>query len=233
MENENQELNQEEAQNQEERTYSASEYEDLKKQLDAANEQIKASSKEAQKLSWISKVAVDNTKFIKLYKSDKRQAEEVAKHFWRTAKELYDQVASEYGDNADNWLDIEDVDARAEAIANKKFAQQSLKSFKEKYWIEWKLEKTFDSEFDSLMSWKDWESEEVIKQAKRALKLCKDTDEFQAALNKENSRLAWAWITWSTRSDKGERKESSPYSQWKEQEAKQSIFWQYGKSKDF
>ena len=88
MENENTpELNQEAAQNQDNsdtpKTYTAEEYEELR-------EKYNASTKEAQKLSWISKVAVDNTKFIKLYNSDKRQAEEVAKHFGRSAKELYE-----------------------------------------------------------------------------------------------------------------------------------------------
>lgn len=228
---ENQELNQEDAQNQENnseetkaKTYSAEEYEELR-------EKYNASTKEAQKLSWISKVAVDNTKFIKLYNSDKRQAEEVAKHFGRSAKELYDEVKAEYWDS--ETLDAEDVDARAEKIANKKFAEQSLKDFKEKYGISWKLDKSFTNEFNGLMEWKDWESEEVIKQAKRALKLVRDTDEFQAELNKANSRLAWAGITGSTRADKGWSTEKWPYSQWKEQEAKQSIFGEYGKSKDF
>jgi superfamily II DNA or RNA helicase len=92
MEQENQnELNQEAAQNNSEnsKTYTAEEYEELR-------EKYNASTKEAQKLSWISKVAVDNTKFIKLYNSDKRQAEEVAKHFGRSAKELYEQVKAEY-----------------------------------------------------------------------------------------------------------------------------------------
>lgn len=42
------------------------------------------------------------------------------------------------------------------------------------------------------MDGKDWESEEVLKQAKRALKLIRDTDEFQNELNKANSRLAGA-----------------------------------------
>jgi superfamily II DNA or RNA helicase len=94
MENENMEQNQEVAQKEENnsespKTYSAEEYEELR-------EKYNASTKEDQKLSWISKVAVDNTKFIKLYNSDKRQAEEVAKHFGRSAKQLYDEVKAEY-----------------------------------------------------------------------------------------------------------------------------------------
>ena len=94
MENENTpELNQEAAQNENNsdtpKTYTAEEYEELR-------EKYNASTKEAQKLSWISKVAVDNTKFIKLYNSDKRQAEEVAKHFGKSAKELYELVKAEY-----------------------------------------------------------------------------------------------------------------------------------------
>jgi hypothetical protein len=95
MEQENvNQLNQEAAQQENNseaapKTYTAEEYEELR-------EKYNASTKEAQKLSWISKVAVDNTKFIKLYNSDKRQAEEVAKHFGRTAKELYEQVKAEY-----------------------------------------------------------------------------------------------------------------------------------------
>lgn len=229
MENENTpELNQEAAQNENNsdtpKTYTAEEYEELR-------EKYNASTKEAQKLSWISKVAVDNTKFIKLYNSDKRQAEEVAKHFGKSAKELYELVKAEYWDSGS--IDVEDIDERAEAIANKKFAEQSLKDFKDKYGISWKLDKTFTSEFNGLMEWKDWDSEEVIKQAKRALKLCRDTDEFQEALNKANSRLAGAWITGSTRADKGWNTEKWPYANWKEQEEKNSIFGQYGKSKNF
>jgi hypothetical protein len=89
------------------------------------------------------------------------------------------------------------------------------------------------NEFEWLMDWKDWESEEVLKQAKRALKLVRDTDEFQNELNKANSRLAGAWITWSTRADRGSSGEKWPYANWKEQEARQSIFGEYGKSKDY
>lgn len=229
MEDTNQnELNQENAQqndSENSKTYTAEEYEELR-------EKYNASTKEAQKLSWISKVAVDNTKFIKLYNSDKRQAEEVAKHFGRSAKQLYDEVKAEYWDS--EWIDVEDIDERAEKIADKKFAEKSLKDFKEKYGISWKLEKTFTNEFNWLMEWKDWESEEVIKQAKRALKLCRDTDEFQAELNKANSRLAWAGITWSSKSDSNRQDNSnSPYAKWKDQESKNSIFWQYGKDKSF
>ena len=229
MEQENvNELNQEAAQKEDNsespKTYTAEEYEELERKYNA-------STKEAQKLSWISKVAVDNTKFIKLYNSDKRQAEEVAKHFGRSAKELYEQVKAEYWDGGS--IDVEDIDERAEAIANKKFAEQSLKDFKDKYGISWKLDKTFTGEFEWLMEWKDWESEEVIKQAKRALKLVRDTDEFQEALNKANSRLAGAWITGSTRADKVWSTDKWPYANWKENEAKQSIFWEYGKSKDY
>ena len=230
MEQENQmEQNQQVAQEKESnsespKTYTAEEYEELERKYNA-------STKEAQKLSWISKVAVDNTKFIKLYNSDKRQAEEVAKHFGRSAKQLYDEVKAEYWNSES--IDVEEIDERAEKIANKKFAQQSLKEFKDKYGISGKLDKTFMNEFEWLMDWKEWESEEVLKQAKRALKLCRDTDEFQAELSKANSRLSGAGITWSTRADKGWSTEKWPYANWKEQEAKQSIFWEYGKSKDF
>ena len=223
MEQNQQVAQQEENNSESPKTYTAEEYEELR-------EKYNASTKEAQKLSWISKVAVDNTKFIKLYNSDKRQAEEVAKHFGRSAKQLYEEVKAEYWDSGT--IDVEDIDERANAIANKKFAEQSLKEFKDKYGISWKLEKTFNSEFEWLMDWKDWESEEVIKQAKRALKLCRDTDEFQAELNKANSRLAGAWITGSTRTDKWGN-EKSPYGAWKQQEEQNSIFGQYGKSKNF
>ena len=233
MEQENTpELNQEDAQTQESdskeestpKTYSAEEYEELERKYNA-------STKEAQKLSWISKVAVDNTKFIKLYNSDKRQAEEVAKHFWRSAKELYDEVKAEYWSNES--IDVEDIDERAEKIADKKFAEKSLKDFKEKYGISGKLDKTFTNEFEWLMEWKDWDSDEVLKPAKRALKLCRDTDEFQAELNKANSRLAGAGITWSSKADKWGQEPKSMYDKWKEQEAKNSIFGQYGKDKSF
>lgn len=229
MEQENQsELNQQDAQQENNsespKTYTAEEYEELERKYNA-------STKEAQKLSWISKVAVDNTKFIKLYNSDKRIAEEVAKHFNRSAKQLYDEVKAEYWNSES--IDVEDIDERAEKIADKKFAEKSLKDFKEKYGISWKLDKTFTNEFNWLMEWKEWDSEEVLKQAKRALKLCRDTDEFQAELNKANSRLSGAGITGSTRADKGWTTEKWPYANWKEQEAKQSIFGEYGKSKDF
>ena len=232
MENENQELNQEEAQNKEARTYTQEEYDELLKENSALKEQQKASTKEAQKLHWISEVATDNTKFFKLYRSDKRQAEEVAKHFGWSAKDFYDAIKEKYWESND-WIDIEDVEAKAEEIADKKFAQKSLDSFKKEFGIEWKLEKVWKAEFDGLMEWKDWKSEEVLKQAKRALKLVRDTDEFQAELDKAGSRLAWAGITWGSKSEWKGSEPKGVYAKYKEKQASDSIFAQYGKKKDF
>ena len=233
MENENQELNQQqEAQNKEERTYTQAEYDELLKENSALKEQQKASTKEAQKLHWISEVATDNTKFFKLYRSDKRQAEDVAKHFGRSAKEFYEAIKDKYGESND-WIDIEDVEAKAEEIADRKFAQKSLESFKKEYGIDWKLEKVWKAEFDGLMDWKEWKSEEVLKQAKRALKLIRDTDEFQAELDKADSRLAWAGITGGSKSDWKGSEPKGIYAKYKEKQASDSIFAQYGKKKDF
>lgn len=233
MENENQELNQQqEAQNKEERTYTQAEYDELLKENSALKEQQKASTKEAQKLHWISEVATDNTKFFKLYRSDKRQAEDVAKHFGRSAKEFYEAIKEKYGESND-WIDIEDVEAKAEEIADRKFAQKSLESFKKEYGIDWKLEKVWKAEFDGLMDWKEWKSEEVLKQAKRALKLIRDTDEFQAELDKADSRLAWAGITGGSKSDWKGSEPKGIYAKYKEKQASDSIFAQYGKKKDF
>jgi len=233
MENENQELNQQqEAQNKEERTYTQAEYDELLKENSALKEQQKASTKEAQKLHWISEVATDNTKFFKLYRSDKRQAEDVAKHFGRSAKEFYEAIKEKYGESND-WIDIEDVEAKAEEIADRKFAQKSLESFKKEYGIDWKLEKVWKAEFDGLMDWKEWKSEEVLKQAKRALKLIRDTDEFQAELDKADSRLAWAGITGGSKSDWKGSEPKGVYAKYKEKQASDSIFAQYGKKKDF
>ena len=233
MENENQELNQQqEAQNKEERTYTQAEYDELLKENSALKEQQKASTKEAQKLHWISEVATDNTKFFKLYRSDKRQAEDVAKHFGRSAKEFYEAIKEKYGESND-WIDIEDVEAKAEEIADRKFAQKSLESFKKEYGIDWKLEKVWKTEFDGLMDWKEWKSEEVLKQAKRALKLIRDTDEFQAELDKADSRLAWAGITGGSKSDWKGSEPKGIYAKYKEKQASDSIFAQYGKKKDF
>lgn len=233
MENENQELNQEqEAQNQEARTYTQEEYDELLKENSALKEQQKASTKEAQKLHWISEVATDNTKFFKLYRSDKKQAEAVAKHFGWSASDFYNAIKEKYWESND-WIDMEDVEAKADEIAEKKFAQKSLDSFKKEFGIEWKLEKVWKEEFDGLMDWKNWNSEEVIKQAKRALKLVRDTDEFQDEMNKANSRLAGAWITGGSKADSSAWKSKWPYERWKEQEASNSIFSQYGKKKDF
>lgn len=233
MENENQELNQQqEAQNKEERTYTQAEYDELLKENSALKEQQKASTKEAQKLHWISEVATDNTKFFKLYRSDKRQAEDVAKHFGRSAKEFYEAIKEKYGESND-WIDIEDVEAKAEEIADRKFAQKSLESFKKEYGIDWKLEKVWKTEFDGLMDWKEWKSEEVLKQAKRALKLIRDTDEFQAELDKADSRLAWAGITGGSKSDWKGSEPKGVYAKYKEKQASDSIFAQYGKKKDF
>lgn len=233
MENENQELNQEDAQkNQEARTYTQEEYDELLKENSALKEQQKASTKEAQKLHWISEVATDNTKFFKLYRSDKKQAEAVAKHFGWSASDFYNAIKEKYWES-DSWIDMEDVEAKADEIAEKKFALKELDSFKKEYGIEWKFEKVWKTEFDNLMDWKKRVSEEVLKQAKRAFKLCKDTDEFQDELNKSNSRLAGAWITWSSKAGISAWREKWPYERWKEQEASNSIFSQYGKKKDF
>lgn len=231
--NENQDLNREDGQeNQQPKTYSEEEYNELAKKYSDTQEQLKASTKEAQKLHWISEVATDNTKFFKLYRSDKKQAEAVAKHFWKDAETLYKEIKNEYGEQ-DPWIDMDDIEAKAEEIADRKLAEKTVDSFKKEFGISWKFEIAWKEEFDNLMDWKKRTSEEVLKQAKRAIRLVKDTNEFQEQLQKANSRLAGAWITWSSKSENWWTKEKWPYEKRKEQEASNSIFAQYGKKKDF
>lgn len=93
----------------------------------------KASTKEAQKLHRIAKIAVDNTKFLKLYKTDKVLAQAVAKHFNRDVDELYESIKEEGGH--EDGLDMEDISKKAEAIANKTVAKQTLESFKKEFKI--------------------------------------------------------------------------------------------------
>lgn len=240
MEINNQDLNQEAGQenngNNEKVELSKEEYDKLisdQKRLWDVETQLKASTKEWQKLAWISKVATDNSKFIKLYKSDKKQAEEVAKHFNYTAKDFYDAVIKEYGDSAWDGIEMEDVDERVQQWIERWLAEKSLADFKEKYGIKGKLENSFTEEFNNLMEWKEWTNEEVQKQCKRALRLVSDTDEFQKELNKSNSRLAWAWISWDGRIwGTGTNAPKTAYDRYKENKKSWSLFEQYGIKKD-
>lgn len=214
---------------------SKEEYEKLisdQKRLWTVENELKASTKEWQKLAWISKVATDNSKFVKLYKSDKKQAEEVAQHFGYSAKDFYDAVVKEYGDSSSDWLEIEDVDERVQQGINRWLAEKTLSDFKEKYWIKWKLENSFSTEFNTLMEWKDRNSDEVLKQCKRALKLVSDTAEFQEEYNKSNSRLAWAGISWDWRTGGNGTWPKTALEKYRENKKNWSLFTQYGISKD-
>lgn len=223
---ENQEnLNNEEKQSENENsvTLSKEEYDKLKQ----TETDYKSSTKEAQKLHWIADVAVDNTKFVKLYNSDKAMAKLVAKHFDRDADELYEEIKG-----AENQgLSKDDIAREAKAIAEKTVAKQTLDAFVKKYGIEGKLGATFKEEFDGLMENKTWTPEEVEKQCKRALRLVRDTDEFQKALNESGSRLAGAGAISGSR--KGDTGGKSPYQQIKEEMKNGSLLAKYGVSKSF
>ena len=231
METTNKELEQEnlEQNRSEEQENSVSISKDEYDKLLQDSKDYKASTKEAQKLHWIAKIAVDNTKFLKLYKTDKVLAQAVAKHFSRDAEELYESIKEE--GKPEEGLDMEDISKRAEAIANKTVAKQTLESFKKELKISGKLEKSFDEEFDNLMGDKDWSPEEVKKQAKRALKLIKDTDEFQQGLESSKQQLAGAGVSGGTRATGAGEK--TPYQRYKEQKANGSLLSKYGVSKDF
>ena len=142
---------------------------------------------------------------------------------------LYESIKEE--GKPEEGLDMEDVSKRAEAIANKTVAKQTLESFKKEFKISGKLEKSFDEEFDNLMGDKDWSPEEVKKQAKRALKLIKDTDEFQQGLESSKQQLAGAGVSGGTRATGAGDK--TPYQRYKEQKANGSLLSKYGVSKDF
>jgi hypothetical protein len=154
----------------------------------------------------------------------------VARHFGYTAKDFYDAVVKEYGE--DSWgIDVEDVDERVQQGIDKWLAEKTLKDFKEKYGIKGKLENSFNEEFNSLMEWKEWNSDEVQKQCKRALRLVSDTDEFQKEYNKANSRLAGAWISGDWRVGNGWYKPKTAYERYKEEKQKGSLFEQFGLKK--
>lgn len=210
------------------------EYEKLlndQKELWTVRTQLKESTKEWQKLSWISKVAQDNQKFVKLYRSDKRVAEEVAKHFGYSAKDFYDAVIKEYGEGTGDGIEMEDVDERVRQGINEWLAKEKLTSFMEKYGIKWKLQGAFEKEFNELMEWKPWDSDTVLKQAKRALTLISNTAEFQEELNKANSKLAWAGISWGSRVW-GKTQPKSSYEKYKESKKEGSLLEKYGIKKD-
>ncbi|PZM87358.1 MAG: hypothetical protein DLD55_01770 [candidate division SR1 bacterium] len=206
-------------------TLSRGEYDKLRQTA----EDYKASTKEAQKLHWIADIARDNTKFLKLYESDKTLAKLVAKHFDRDASDLYAELKGEGG--VVEGISKEEATKNAEAIAQKIVAQQNLEAFVKKFGIEGKLKEVFDAEMEELMGSKKRTPEEVEKQAKRALRLIRDTDEFQKALEANNSKLAGAGISGSSR--KGSGNEKSPYQKIKEEQRNGSLLAKYGISKDF
>lgn len=206
-------------------TLSKEEYDKLRQ----TEEDYKASTKEAQRLRWIADVSVDNSKFLKLYETDKKMAKAVAEHFGRDVEELYEAVADSYGEK--NGISKEDVAKQAKEIAEKTLAKQNLETFVKKYGIEGKLEKVFREEFEGLMENKTWTPEEVDKQCKRALRLVRDTEEFQKALEENGSKLAGAGATGNSR--KGVTSTKSPYQQIKEEMKNWSLLSKYGKSKNF
>ena len=234
--NSNEENGNENKNGEEKVSLSKEEYERLlssDKKVGELQEKYNASTKEAQKLNWIAKVSKDEKQFIKLYNSDKKQAEEVAKHFWKgDAKTLYDQVVEQHGDVSFG-MDAEDVDARIQLGVEKRMAEQELQTFKDKYGIDGKLGKVFDKEFKDLMQWKEFNVETVKAQAKKAFRLVRDTDEFVEELKKANSRLAGAGIvsTWRN-GDSSSSKTNSVIDQIMSQQKGNSIYSANWLSKD-
>lgn len=214
---------------QEQVSISKEEYDRLlgtQKDLETTKEQLKASTRESQKLHWIAQISKDNSKFGKLYNSDKRQAEAVAQHFGMSAEEFYTKWKENYWSTASDSIDMDDVDARVQQKVAEWIAKEKLEAFKQQHWITWKFDKQFMGEFNDLMKDKERTEEEVLKQCRRAFKLIDDDDEFQEAIAKSNSRLAWAGIAWSSRSAWGSRS-NTPYDKYMQQKNNASLktYW--------
>lgn len=152
----------------------------------------KASTKEAQQLKAISECWADERAFAKYYKSDKKLAERIAKHYGRwSADDLMNQLKDKYGDNIQAPISDDDIKESARREVQEELAQNELDTFISTKWLK-KWEKSYERfmrEYQDLMDWKAITKENVKSASQKARKLI---------LN-DNIDLSWVPTSWWSR----------------------------------
>lgn len=170
---------------------SKQEYEGLLKDRKAYH----SSTKEAQRLNAIAQVAKDNKNFFKVFRSDKKLAEEVAKHFWyEDASALKESLTEHYGADAVPDISEKEIKTTTSAIVDEKLAKQSLKSFVSGKKMGKDLEKEFMEEFEDLVWDRTLDEELVNKFTKKAWTIVKTQSKLYKEWREKNEELQGAGI---------------------------------------
>ncbi|MDR0651188.1 MAG: hypothetical protein LBG59_07525 [Candidatus Peribacteria bacterium] len=111
-------------------TLSKAEYEKMQSELNEAKTKLTSSTKESQKLHAISECARNDKYFAKVYRSDKRIANEVAKHFgYADAEALDKKLKEQHGDDYAPNVDPEEIKKSTKDEVQSEFAKSDLQHF--------------------------------------------------------------------------------------------------------
>ena len=160
-------------------------------------------STENQRLSAVAEVVRDNSKFFKIYATDKSKAEFVASQRWyANAKEMNDYLETYYKDHPEEkkQLSEDDLYEKFEVKQQEKEAKKALNSFLKEKGIEKtsKLGKSFMEEIEDYMEWKRWTEEMIEKASNKIYALVKWTPQFVEDLAKTRASVIWAWGMWAS-----------------------------------
>ncbi len=160
-----------------------------------ASEDLKSSTKEAQRLSAIAEVSKDNKNFFKYYRNDKRIANEIAKHFgYEDAKTLHEVMVEHYGDDNIAGISEKDIDTRASKVVDQKLAKTALSSFIKEKKMGKEMEKEFMEEFNDLLGGREMSEELVEKYTKKARTLLRNTPKFMEKYANTQEELRGAGV---------------------------------------
>ena len=177
--------------NQEEKVeLSKTEYE----RLQNAEKSWKSSTTEAQRLSAVAEVVKDNSKFLKIYATDKSKAEFVASHWgYGSAKEMAEYLEKYYDEHPDEKKapSEDDLYEKFEAKQEEKEAKKALNSFLKEKGItkDSKIGKEFMDEVEDYMEGKKWTETKIEKAISKAYSYVKGIGKFSEELEKVEKKL--------------------------------------------
>lgn len=176
-------------------TLSKSEYEQLKK--DRAE-----STKEAQYLHALDAVRDNVKSFVKIYESDKKIAERIAKKFGVDAKEQYNNLKNGKSTEMKQSINLE---SSYEFYKKKEAEEAWNKVFTELLWEngisqDTEFYKDFMQEYEDLIEGKQLNPEKVKKYFKIALSTAFETSKNAKYYEKVLESLNWAMLWWLSKS---------------------------------
>lgn len=175
-------------------------------------DQLKESTKEWQALLRMTRVQDDKFQFIKLYESDRKLADYVAKKFGedRTATQVYKDLQAEWkGSKEDKPVGKE---ADVEAILDKREATATLKALTKEYKLDKAgnedLKEAILDKYQDFIEWKPFNAETVSRYFKDAVRLVKRLPEHEDKLSLIDKELLGAWGMGNLSADTGKGKSS-------------------------